>query len=103
MKRLMRKRYVSASYAREVKFRLQRFTQGGKNVEEYYKELEVLMMQANIEEYEEVTMGCFLNGLSNDIRDIVECVEMEDLIHKAIQVEQQLKMKGGGKKEFYQL
>jgi hypothetical protein len=28
---------------------------------------------------------------------------MEDLIHKAIQVEQQLKMKGGGKKEFYQL
>ena len=35
--------------------------------------------------------------LSNDIRDIVELqefVEMDDLLHKAIQVEQQLKRKG---------
>ena len=92
MKRLMRKRYVPASHAREVKFRLQRLTQGSKSVEEYYKELEMLMMQAHIEEDEEVTnMGRFLSGLSNDIRDIVELqdfVEIEDLLHKAVQVEQ---------------
>ena len=54
------------------------------------------MIQANIEEDEEVTMARFLNGLTNDICDIVELqefVEMDDLLHKAIQVEQQLKRK----------
>ena len=57
-------------------------TQGSKSVGEYYKELEMLMMQAHIEEDEEVTMDRFLSSLSNDIRDIVELqdfVEMEDL------------------------
>ena len=41
-------------------------------------------------------MARFLNGLTNDIHDIVELqefVEMDDLLHKAIQVEQQLKRK----------
>jgi hypothetical protein len=57
----------------------------------------MLMMQAHIEEDEEVTMGRFLSGLSNDIRDIVKLhdfVEMEDLLNKVVQVEQQLKRKG---------
>ena len=37
--------------------------------------MDVLMIQANIEEDEEVTMARFLNGLTNDIRDIVELQE----------------------------
>ncbi|XP_027368388.1 uncharacterized protein LOC113874363 [Abrus precatorius] len=101
MKRIMRKRYVPASYSRDLKFKLQKLSQGSKGVEEYYKEMEVLMIQAKIEEDEEVTMARFLSGLNNDIRDIVELqefVEMEDLLHKAIQVEQQLKRKGVAKK-----
>ena len=55
------------------------------------------MIQAKIEEDEEVTMARFLNGLNSDIRDIVELqefIEMEDLLHKTIRVEQQLKRKG---------
>ena len=39
--------------------------------------------------------------MTNDIRDIVELqefVEMDDLLHKAIQVEQQLKRKGVAKR-----
>ena len=89
MKRIMRKRYVQASYTRELKFKLQKLSQGSKGVEEYYKEMEVLMIQ--IEEDEEVTMTRFLNGLNSDIRDVVELqefVEMEDLLLKAIHVEQ---------------
>ena len=61
------------------------------------------MIQANIEEDEEVTMARFLNGLTNDICDIVELqefVEMDDLLHKSIQVEQQLKRKGVAKRIF---
>ncbi|XP_027357450.1 uncharacterized protein LOC113866850 [Abrus precatorius] len=101
MKRIMRKRYVPASYSRDLKFKLQKLSQGSKGVEEYYKEMEVLMIQAKIEEDEEVTMARFLSGLNNDIRDIVELqefVEMEDLLHKVIQVEQQLKRKGVAKR-----
>ena len=52
------------------------------------------MIQAKIEEDEEVTMARFLNGLTNDIVELQEFVEMDDLLHKAIQVEQQLKRKG---------
>ncbi|XP_057443382.1 uncharacterized protein LOC130735376 [Lotus japonicus] len=101
MKRIMRKRYVPSSHARDVKFKLQKLTQGSKSVEEYYKELEVLMLQANLEEDEEVTMIRFINGLSNDVRDIVELqeyVDMEELLHKATKVEQQLKRKGLARK-----
>ena len=63
--------------------------------------MEVLMIQAKIEEDEEVTMARFLNGFNSDIRDIVELqefVEMEDLLHKTIRVEQQLKRKGVAKR-----
>ena len=101
MKRIMRKRYVPASYTRDLKFKLQKLSQGSKGVEEYYKEMEVLMIQAKIEEDEEVTMARFLNGFNSDIRDIVELqefVEMEDLLHKTIRVEQQLKRKGVAKR-----
>ena len=101
MKRIMRKRYVPTSHTRDVKYRLQKLTQGSKGVEEYYKELEVLMLQANLEEDEEVTMVRFLSGLSNDIRDVVELqeyVDMEELLHKSMKVEQQLKRKGMTKK-----
>ena len=101
MKKIMRKWYVPASYSRDLKFKLQKLTQGNKGVEEYFKEMDVLMIQAKIEEDEEVTMTQFLNGLTNDIRDIVELqefVEMDDLLRKAIQVEQQLKRKGVAKR-----
>ena len=72
MKRIMRKRYVPTSYTRDLKFKLQKLSQGNKGVEEYYKEMKVLMIQAKIEEDEEVTMARFLNGLNSDIHDVVE-------------------------------
>ena len=81
MKQIMRKWYVPASYTRDLKFKLQKLSQGSKGIEEYYKEMEVLMIQAKIEEDEEVTMARFLNGLNSDIRDIVE---LQDQYHKKL-------------------
>jgi len=70
--------------------------QDNKSVEEYFKDMEVTIIRAKIEKGNEVTMTRFLSGLNSDIRDIIELyeyVEMEDLLHKANQVEQQLKRK----------
>ena len=42
-------------------------------------------------------MARFLVGLNNDIADVVNlqlCVELDDMVHMAIKVEQQLKRKG---------
>ncbi|XP_027912354.1 uncharacterized protein LOC114171680 [Vigna unguiculata] len=101
LRRLMRRRYVPASYQRDMKFKLQRITQGSRSVEDYHKEMEMLMIQAKLEEDPEVTMARFISGLNTDIRDVVELqefVEMDDLLHKAIQVEEQLKRKGASRR-----
>ena len=65
-------------------------------MEEYYKEIEMTLVRANMEEETEDTMTCFLSGLNPDIRDVVELqeyVELDDLLHKEVRVEYQLKRK----------
>jgi len=68
----------------------------------------VALIRANINEEHEATMARFLHGLNSDIRDVVELqnyVELEELVHQAIKVEQQLKRKGTmkrGSSNFYQ-
>ena len=65
-------------------------------MEEYYKEMEMKLVRANIEEDTEDTMARFLSGLNPDIRDVIELseyVELDDLLHKAVRVKQQLKRK----------
>ena len=54
------------------------------------------LVRANIEEETEDTMAHFLSGLNPDIRDVVELqeyVELDDLLHKEVRVEYQLKRK----------
>ncbi|KAL5184191.1 hypothetical protein HKD37_17G047937 [Glycine soja] len=65
-------------------------------LEEDYKEIKMALVRANIEEDTKDTMTHFLSGLNPNIRDVVELqeyVELDDLLHKAILVEQQLKRK----------
>ncbi|KAK5842784.1 hypothetical protein PVK06_005176 [Gossypium arboreum] len=72
-------------------------TQGNQSVEDYYKEMEVAMIRAAIEEDREATMARFLAGLNRDIANIVELqhyVKVMDMVHMAIKVEKQLKRKG---------
>ena len=83
---VMRKRFISSHYYRDLFLKLQGLKQGSMSVEDYYKEMEIIMIRANIEEEREATMARFVNGLNHDIRDIVDMhhyVEMEDLLHMA--------------------
>eukprot|EP00256_Glycine_max_P065426 XP_025980021.1 uncharacterized protein LOC112998183 [Glycine max] len=96
MKRVMRKRYVPTSYNRTMRQKLQGLSQGNLTMEEYYKEMEIALVRANIEEDSEDTMARFLNGLNPEIIDVVELQEyvaLDDLLHRALWVEQQIKRK----------
>ena len=78
MKRIMRRRFIPSYYNRELHNKLQRLTQGSKSVDEYFKEMEVAKIRANVEKDEEANMAKFLHGLNHDIRDIVECKTRND-------------------------
>ena len=96
----MRRRFIPGHYHRDLFQRLQSLTQSSKSVEDYHKEMEVTMIRANVEEDREATMAMFLNGLNQDIANVVELqhyVELEDMVHMAMKVERQLKRKGPAK------
>ena len=50
MKEEMYKRFVPTHNTRDLYKKLQELKQGLKSVDEYYKEMEISMMRANIEE-----------------------------------------------------
>jgi hypothetical protein len=67
------------------------------SVDEYFKEMEIAMIRANVIEDREATMPRFLNRLNRDIANVVElqhCVELEDMVHMATKVERQIKRSG---------
>ncbi|XP_044965819.1 uncharacterized protein LOC123426105 [Hordeum vulgare subsp. vulgare] len=72
MKQAMRRWFVPSQYQRDLRNRLQRLTQGTRTVDEYYKEMESLLVRARVHEDEESKMARFLHGLNNDISDFVE-------------------------------
>lgn len=56
-------------------------------MEEYHKEKEIVMIQANIEEDKVATMTCFICGLIPEIANVVELqlyVEVQDVVHMAM-------------------
>jgi len=66
-------------------------------VDEYFKEMEIAMIRANVIKDREATMARFLNGQNRDIANVVElqhCVELEDMVHMATKVERQIKRRG---------
>ena len=78
-------------FSRTMRQKLQRLSLGSMIVETYYKEMEMALVRANIEEETEDTMAHFLSGLNPDIKDVVELpkyVELDYLLHKAVRVEQ---------------
>uniref|UniRef100_A0A2N9F371 Uncharacterized protein n=1 Tax=Fagus sylvatica TaxID=28930 RepID=A0A2N9F371_FAGSY len=97
LKAIMRRRFVPSHFYRDLYQKLQNLTQGSRSVEDYHKEMEVAMIQANVEEDREATMARFLSGLNRDIANVIELqyyVEIEDMVHMAMKVERQLKRKG---------
>ncbi|RDX87214.1 hypothetical protein CR513_31345, partial [Mucuna pruriens] len=76
---IMRRRFVSNHYHRNLRKKLQCLTQGSISVQNYYEEMKIAMTRANVKE------------------DREHYIEIEDLLHKEIQVERQLKSKGSSK------
>ncbi|XP_052490813.1 uncharacterized protein LOC128043050 [Gossypium raimondii] len=60
MKAIMRRRFISSHYHQDLFQKLQNLTQGSNNVEDYYKEMEMAMIRANVDEDREATMARFL-------------------------------------------
>lgn len=52
--------------------KLQCLTQGTKSVEEYYKEMEIIMIRVRVEEWPKAIMTWFLGGLNKEIANIFE-------------------------------
>jgi hypothetical protein len=103
MKAAMKKRFVPNHYYRDMHLKLQQLRQGTKGVEEYYKEMEMAMIRANITEEREATMARFVSGLNREIANVVELqhyVELEDVVHMAIKVERQLRRGRTAKPDF---
>jgi hypothetical protein len=50
LKRVMRRRFVPSSYQRDIRNMLQVLKQGKRTVDEYYKEMELLLVRAEIRE-----------------------------------------------------
>ena len=50
MKRVMKRRFVPSSYQRDLRNRLQMLKQGKRTIDEYYKEMELLLVWAGIRE-----------------------------------------------------
>ncbi|XP_048228809.1 uncharacterized protein LOC125369769 [Ricinus communis] len=103
LKTIMRRRFVPRHYHRELHQRLQSLRQGTRSVEDFYKEMEMLMNRADLDEDREATMARFIGGLNKEIADRVELqhyVELEELVHLAIKVEKQLKPKGTARFEY---
>ena len=62
--------------------------------------MEIATIRAKVDEDDEATMARFINGLNREITDIVDLqyyVDIEELLHKAVKVEKQLKNKGASK------
>ena len=63
-------------------------------MEDYYKEMEMLMIRLSMNEEKEATMARFLGGLNKEINNQLELqqyVELEEMWHVAIRLEHQFK------------
>nr|KYP69837.1 hypothetical protein KK1_009043 [Cajanus cajan] len=89
-------------FERELMDKLQRLQQRSLSVEEYRKQMELLMMRVGIREEERTTIARFQSGLNLKIRDKVELLPYRDLnqlVQLCVRVEQQIRRKPTLRKE----
>ncbi|RDX72826.1 hypothetical protein CR513_47643, partial [Mucuna pruriens] len=77
LRKEIKTRFVLVSYTRNLYNRLHRMYHGSKSIEEYYKDIEVTLMRANVLESNEGTITCFLHGMSREICDA--CIRQLDV------------------------
>ena len=77
--------------------KLQILMEGSHSIEDYYKDIEVTMLCADVQEDSKATMAQFLNSLRLKIAKRLELqlyVEIGEMVDKAVKIEQKLKRKG---------
>jgi hypothetical protein len=100
LKRVMRRRFVPSSYQCDLRNRLQVLMQGKRTVDEYYKEMELLLVRAEIREDPESKMAKFLSGLNEEIAGFVEMFpyhSLQDLVDQAKRTERKIQHEAHGK------
>jgi hypothetical protein len=100
MKRVMRRRFVPSSYQRDVRNRLQVLKQGKRSFDEYYKEMELLLVHAKIREDPKSKMARFLGGLNEDIAGFVVMFPyrtLQDLVDQAKRTERKIQQEARGR------
>ena len=93
MKQVMRRRFVPSSYQRDLRNRLQMLKQGKRSVDEYYKEMELLLVRARIREDPESKMARSLGGLNEEIASFIEMFPyhtLQDLVDQAMRTERKI-------------
>ncbi|KAK1602540.1 hypothetical protein QYE76_017971 [Lolium multiflorum] len=94
IKEVMHTRFVPTHHKRDLFNKLTQLRQSFKSVQEYYKEMHMTMMSANVDEREEQTMARLLNGLNIPVKRIVEFLpytNMVELLHQATRAERQVR------------
>lgn len=69
---------------------LEHLTKYPKSVDKYYRELELAINRANLDENEETMMDRFLHEMNHEIMYIVAmhyCNDLNDMVHYAMMVE----------------
>jgi len=92
----MRTRFVPPHFRKDLLLKLQRLHQGTLSVDDYFKELDTLLIKVDMHESDEAKMARFVSGFKREIQDVVELHEyssLETLVHLAIKVESQIARK----------
>jgi len=100
MKQVMRRRFVPSSYQRDLRNRLQILKQGKRSVDEYYKEMELLLVRTGIREDPESKMARFLGSPNEEIAGFVEMFlyhTLQYLVDQAMRTERKIQQETRGK------
>lgn len=72
MKTIVRKRFVQSHYNRQLHKNLRNLVKVNKFEEEYFKEMETLLLRADVQEDGEAVMSRFMGSLNREIQDRLE-------------------------------
>jgi hypothetical protein len=100
MKRVMKRRFVPSSYERDLMNRMQTLRQGKRSVDEYFKEMELLLVRTGTRESMESKMARFLGGLNEGIAGFVEMFPyhtLQDLVDQAMRTERKIQQESCGR------
>ena len=78
LKSALRKRHIPSYYGRKLMDKLQRLRQGSMSVEEYRKQMKLLLLRSGLREEERKSIARFLSGINMEVREMVELLPYRD-------------------------